>query len=291
MMNIGFFPNFSKAGIEDILNNALTICKQYQHSIYMEDSKESREVLAKLDDEVIVLPRKEIFPHIDMGFSFGGDGTIIELAKEAMPYEIPVCGINLGELGFLNQIEVKDMAEQFKALFDGQYTIEHRAVLQGYIQRGDEKILLPTALNDYVITRKEPGKMARINVSINESYPQQYPSDGIIIATATGSTGYNLSARGPILSPTNHSIVLTPICPHLIQDTSMVLTEKARITITMPQREKALYVSIDGMFDAEIGNEESLHIETSEKTAPFVRLNTQAFFDVLFRKLNRRLEE
>ncbi len=289
-MKLGFFPNLSKEGIEEILREALILCRQYNNEVYMEETKDIRKILDILGEKVVLLPKEELLQTIEMAFSFGGDGTILELAKEALPYDLPVCGINLGELGFLNQIEVKDMASQFKALFEGQYTIEHRSLLEGYIQRGDEKIHLPIALNDYVITRKEPGKMARINVSINDSCPQQYPSDGIILATATGSTGYNLSAHGPILSPTNHSIVLTPICPHLVQDSSIVLTEKAHITITMPQREKALYVSIDGTSDAEIECGDSLHIVTAEKTSPFVRLQTHAFFDVLFRKLNRKAE-
>lgn len=250
-MRIGFFPNMGKSTIMAVLKMAAHICREEQIEVYLPDDLERPDTYKVLQiPKENVLPRPEIFKHIDVAFSFGGDGTIIHLARQIFSYNIPVCGINLGELGFLNQIEVHQLQSHIKRIAQGDYTIEKRGHLHAYIDREDgiREDLVPI-INEVVITRSEPAKMARINLAVNGQHTQMYPSDGLIISSATGSTGYNLSAGGPIMKPDNRSIIITPVAPHLIQGISMVLEEHDTIQITMPDREPQLHICIDGTFD------------------------------------------
>ena len=223
-MRIGFFPNMGKSTIMAVLKMAAHICKEEHIEVYLPDDLEIPDTYKVLQlPKENVLPRPEIFKHIDVAFSFGGDGTIIHLARQIFSYNIPVCGINLGELGFLNQIEVHQLQSHIKRIAKGDYTIEKRGHLHAYVDREDgTKDELVPIINEIVITRSEPAKMARINLAVNGQHTQMYPSDGLIISSATGSTGYNLSAGGPIMKPDNRSIIVTPVAPHLIQGISMV---------------------------------------------------------------------
>ncbi|WP_251422320.1 NAD(+)/NADH kinase [Veillonella agrestimuris] len=292
-MRIGFFPNMGKSNIIAVLESAARICKKEGIKVYWPNDLESEEVYETLNiDRDHILPRPEIFKYIDLAFSFGGDGTIIHLARQIYSYNIPVCGINLGELGFLNQIEIDQLEGHIQRIAAGDYSIEKRGHLHAYIERADHKKedLIPI-INELVVTKAEPAKMARINLAVNHNHTQMYPADGLIISTATGSTGYNLSAGGPIMKPDNRSIIVTPIAPHLIQGVSMVLEENDTIQITMPNREPFLHISIDGTFDYEFTKDDVLHIESNPVYCLFVRFYDQCFFGTLFKKLASRRDE
>lgn len=292
-MRVGFFPNMGKNNIITILKVALDLCKEHNIDVYLPNDLENPKTAAILKiSEDHVLPRPEIFKNIDLAFSFGGDGTIIHLSRQIYPYNVPVCGVNLGELGFLNQIEIHQLPSHMERIAKGDYHIEMRNHLHAYIAREDgrKEYLLPI-INELVVTKSEPAKMARINLAINDHHTQMYPADGLIISSATGSTGYNLSAGGPIMAPDNRSIIITPIAPHLIQGCSMVLKEQSHIDITMPEREESLHICVDGTFDYYFTNRESLHIESNPVYSQFVRFNDQLFFGTLFKKLSSRRDE
>lgn len=284
-MNFALFPNLEKENIEKVVKATILFCHKNDITVFLPDLYKDN---FNFDEKIIFVSSEEALIKADIAFALGGDGTIIELAKQSLSFDIPVCGINLGELGFLNQIEVSELEKGLEKILHKDYIIENRSILMSYIKDGAEIIDLPLALNDVVVTRKEPGKMARINLFINESYVQEYPSDGIIIATATGSTGYNLSADGPIMYPTNHSIIVTPICPHLLQSNPLVLTEDSEIAIGMPDRQESLYVSIDGVHDLEFFTQQILHIKHYDKYAKFIRFKDKPFFSNVFDKLNGR---
>lgn len=292
-MRIGFFPNMGKANIMEVLKEACRICGNHGIEVFIPNDLEGDQVDYDLGiDADHVLPRPEIFRVIDMAFSFGGDGTIIQLAREIYAFEVPICGINLGELGFLNQIEVEQLPCHIERLAKGDYYTENRNHLCAYIQRedGTKEDLVPI-INEIVVTKSQPAKMARINLAINGRHTQMYPADGLIVSSATGSTGYNLSAGGPIMSPDNRSLIVTPIAPHLIQHVSMVLQEEDLIDITMPEREDQLHACIDGVYDYWFSNKESLHIASNPVYCKFVRFNDQGFFGTLFKKLSSRRDE
>lgn len=291
-MNIGFFPNMKKENIMSILKEAVDACKANHITVYMPKELQDYGVMEELGiEKEHILSRPEIFKHLDMAFSFGGDGTIIQVARQIYNYNVPICGINLGELGFLNQIELNQLTEFINRIAKRDYYVEDRIHLVATIQSPEGEKTLRPIINDIVVTRAEPGKMARINLSINGGHTQMYPADGLIVACSTGSTGYNLSAGGPIMAPDNHSIIVTPIAPHLLQGVSLVLKESARIDITMPERQKSLHVSVDGTFDYTINNTDTLHIEAHPVYCKYVRFKDQKFFATLFKKLSARSRE
>lgn len=292
-MKLVCVPNFGKENSIEILKQIHSICKELKIGFLLSNHYEAAvpgiyEAIGM--EKKHILPKEEAFKEADIALSLGGDGTIIQLAKEVLDFHLPVCGIHLGELGFLNQIDVSSLKEKLQSLIAGDYIVENRALLQSYIAGKEGKRALPLALNDLIVTRTEPGKMARIILTINGEEAQQYPADGFIIATATGSTGYNLSAGGPILSPENHSIIVTPICPHLLQKAPLVLSKEAQISLTMPLREKSLFISVDGTFETSFTNEETVVIETYHACAKFIRFKEQGFFNTLFKKLNTRCD-
>ena len=292
-MRIGFFPNMGKANILEVLKQAASICQQHNIEVFLPndlDVPNVGESIGISEDQVVSRP--EIFRCIDMAFSFGGDGTIIQLAREAYQYQVPICGVNLGELGFLNQIEIEQLPCHIERISRGDYHVEDRNHLLAYIRRqdGSQETLVPI-INELVVTKSEPAKMARINLAIDGKHTQMYPADGLIISSATGSTGYNLSAGGPILAPDNRSLIVTPIAPHLLQGVSLVLKEESLIDITMPEREDQLHVCIDGVFDYWFTNQESLHVESNPVYTRFVRFKDQRFFGTLFKKLSSRRDE
>lgn len=292
-MKIGFFPNLGKANIIDIMQRTAELCAQHELEVFIPDDLTEKPVQEELHiDDSHVLPRKELFSILDMAFSFGGDGTIIHLARQLLSYRVPVCGINLGELGFLNQVDLSQLETAIERIATGNYRLEERSYLTGCILTADGSSQeLEPAMNDIHVTHTIPGKMARITLAINGGRTQQYPADGLLISTSTGSTGYNLSAGGPIMAPDNHSIIVTPVCPHLLQNVSLILKESGRIDITMPEREKELHISVDGTFGYTFTNRDTLHVESAKKYSLFVRFYDQKFFGTLFGKLSARREQ
>ena len=290
-MRIGFFPNMKKENIRDILSKAITYCHDHGIEVYMPKELEHHDVCQLGIEKENLLPRPDIFEHLDMACSFGGDGTIIQLARQIYPYNVPICGVNLGELGFLNQIELESLESSIARISKGDYYVEDRIHLVATLQTAEGDRILRPIINDIVVSRAEPGKMARINLSINGGHTQMYPADGLIVSSSTGSTGYNLSAGGPIMAPDNRSIIVTPIAPHLLQGVSLVLKESAKIDITMPERQKSLHISIDGTFDYDFNNTDSLHVEAHPQYCKYVRFKDQKFFATLFKKLNARSKE
>lgn len=291
-MRVGFIPNMGKENIIPVLQEAKRICENCGIEVWLPEDLKEFDLPHILDISAEhVLPRPEIFKHLDIAFSFGGDGTLIHLARQIYMHDVPICGINLGELGFLNQIELADMEDRITKIANGDYRVENRIHLAAEIRTAEGVKKLTPIINEVVITHEKPGRMARINLAINEGYTQMYPADGLIVACSTGSTGYNLSAGGPIMAPDNHSIIVTPIAPHLLQSVSLVLKESARIDLTMPKRQEKLHICIDGTFDYEFTSEDTLHIEASALYSRYVRFYEQKFFATLFRKLSARRDE
>ncbi len=306
-MKVGFFPNMNKKNIVSILRETLALCEREKMEVFFpndldipkdwdDDEKMESPCITDLYDELgittaRVKSRIDLFEQIDLAFSFGGDGTIIHLARQIYPYQVPICGINLGELGFLNQIELEQLEDRIKQIASYDYDIEKRVHLQAHIVGDDGNKELIPIMNDIVITHPKPGKMARIILSINGRKTQTYPCDGIIVSTPTGSTGYNLSTGGPIMGPDHHSLIISPIAPHLLQSVSLVLKENSSIDLTMPDREPFLHISVDGTFDYTFTNQETLHICANPTYCKYIRFRDRQFFGTLFNKLSARREQ
>ena len=163
----------------------------------------------------------------------GGDGTLIEAARDTIELDIPLLGINLGALGFLAEVEKANIEHALGLLIQDEYQIENRMMLNGQIYRGAECIESSHALNDIVITRSGSLQIIHFHIYVNGQFLKGYDADGVIVSTPTGSTGYSMSAGGPIVEPKAKLIVVTPICPHTLSTRSIVFSAEDEIVIEM----------------------------------------------------------
>lgn len=224
--------------------------------------------------------------HVKFVFSIGGDGSFLQAAREMAAYPVILAGIHLGDLGFLNSISPENMEDKLKEIKAGSYNVEKRMFLSSWICHADgTQTCLPDVLNDIVVGHDQIGKMARLGLWINGEYFQQYPADGLIIATPTGSTSYALSCGGPILHSSMENMLVVPICPHMIQNFSMVLPADDQIVVRLPERERKLHISLDGNGAYSIEKNEELHVQCSRKAIQFLRFKEQDFFHTISSRL------
>lgn len=215
----------------------------------------------------------------------GGDGTLIRVAARLAEKRIPVFGINLGTLGFLTGAESVETERVLEALVAGEYRVEERMMLEASI----EGKVFGTALNDVVITRNGFSRIISVSIMVNGKPVCDYRGDGVIVATPTGSTGYNLSAGGPVVAPTTELILITPICPHSLSARSILLSGEDELHLVVREEKKTqdeeAIITLDGQKAEELSAEDRIVIRRSGKKAYFIQLKECSFFDALHRKL------
>ena len=221
---------------------------------------------------------------IDCALVIGGDGTLIETAR-SLKQEIPLLGINMGTLGYLTEVEVEDVEKALDQILNGDYLTEDRMMLDGIFEDG----LSDVALNDIVLSRKGSLRVIHFDLYVNGEYLNSYEADGIIISTPTGSTAYNLSAGGPIIEPTASMIVITPICSHALNTSSIVLSAEDEIRIEIGEgrhgRPEEVYLSFDGTNTRELKTGETITIRRSEMITKLMKLKRTSFLEILRRKM------
>lgn len=283
MEKIYIVPNLSKPNMKDVLETIGTFATTYGVSLVF--PLERKDELKRIYPEMDVVFFDDTEPLPDMAIAIGGDGTLLETAKQMAPYNVPVCGIHMGTLGFLNEISRKELSQTLCRLRNGTFLLEERVMIRAHMETPEGTIPLPDALNDIVIGRAELGKMARLNLYINDCFIQQYPADGLIISTPTGSTGYNLSSGGPIIHPKVSVFSVAPVCPHLLQNSPIVLPDTERICIDSAQDRNALQVCVDGVVGKVFTPKSRLVLGKSPYKARFIRLDEQYFYKTVFPKL------
>lgn len=219
----------------------------------------------------------------------GGDGTLIQAARDTVSRNIPLLGVNLGTLGFLAEIEKSGIPEALDSLILDNYTIEPRMLLEGTVYRAGGEPVRNLALNDIVVNRAGALRIIDYEVEVNGEKLNRYSADGMIVSTPTGSTGYSLSAGGPIVSPMASMIVVTPICPHTLTARSIVLSGGDRVTIRAGagrrnQREEA-FVTFDGEVQVPVATGDYVEIQKSEKTVNILKISRVSFLEVLRDKM------
>lgn len=196
----------------------------------------------------------------------GGDGTLLQAARELLQRHIPLLGINLGTLGFLTSAEKSELPKCLDSVLDDSCSIDERMMLEGVAYHGSEKIQMNIALNDVIIARAGFSRLVELKIYVNGELLSIYNADGIIVSTPTGSTGYSLSAGGPIIFPQTNVIVITPICPHSLQARSLVVSGENRIMIEIGRRRKTqkeeAMVTFDGRSAQELETGDRIEIYT-----------------------------
>ena len=219
----------------------------------------------------------------------GGDGTLLQAARELLQRHIPLLGINLGTLGFLTSAEKSELPKCLDSVLDDSCSIDERMMLEGVAYHGSEKIQMNIALNDVIIARAGFSRLVELKIYVNGELLSIYNADGIIVSTPTGSTGYSLSAGGPIIFPQTDVIVITPICPHSLQARSLVVSGEDRIMIEIGRRRKTqkeeAMVTFGGRSAQELETGDRIEIYKAQETTQLIRLKGRSFYQVLQNKI------
>lgn len=239
-------------------------------------------------DRSYELPRDLHFSRLDrelpaasMVICFGGDGTILHMAKAATRHGIPILGVNIGTMGFMAELESTEL-HQLSRIATGDYTIDNRMMLDVTVHRGTDIIFHDICLNDVVITKGAVARIVHLSVKCDGIQAIECGGDGVIVATPTGSTAYSLSAGGPIVEPEANSILITPICAHDVASRCIVSSDKRVITIglTKSSRRNA-FLSVDGGKALRINLEDITTVKKSNLVTKLIRLKDRSFYDVV----------
>lgn len=220
-------------------------------------------------------------PNASMVVCFGGDGTLLHMAKAATRHGIPVLGVNIGTMGFMAELESTEIS-QLSRIATGDYTIDNRMMLDVTVHRDRDIIFHDLCLNDIAITKGAIARIVHLEVCCDGVQAMECGGDGVIVATPTGSTAYSLSAGGPIVEPDAHSILVTPICAHDVASRCIVASDKRTVTVKMTQNARRnAYLSVDGGRALRMNMGDIAIIRKSNLCTKLVRLKDRSFFDVV----------
>ena len=241
-----------------------------------------RGVCVCFDADAIPEGEREVIDYskIDCLFVLGGDGTLLKAAQAASVNNVCILGINLGRLGFLTEVELGETQQAIDRIQHGDYYIEPRVMLHGSVYRGDEKRFEVEALNDVALLKKDMSRMVSLELHIGGALADCVDCDGMLVSTPTGSTGYSLSAGGPILSPKLDCLLTTPICPHSLHSRTLVVSGDDEIVIS-PAAPGGIVLTTDGVQQTEIQNGEVVKIKRSRHKACFLRFQENYFYPLL----------
>lgn len=220
---------------------------------------------------------------IDFALSVGGDGTFLTTASLVGHLDIPILGINCGHLGYLAEVQTDNIEAVLGQLITNNYTIEQRRMLEVTCQQ-ESKIASPFALNEVAILKSGLSSMITVDVTLNGEFLHNYKADGLLIATPTGSTAYNLSVGGPLLDPHVNAIILTPVATHSLNIRPLVVLDDSKLDVKISSRNSSYLLSVDGRSQV-LNQDIHLHIERSQRTIKLVRINGQTFMQSLKEKL------
>lgn len=227
---------------------------------------------------------------IECAIVLGGDGTLLKAAGDLMEREIPLLGVNLGTLGYLAEVEIGSIEPALDKLLCGDYTKEARMMLSGGVFREGKCVVRDYALNDIVISRRGSLQVLHFHIYVNGRFLNGYVADGMIVATPTGSTGYNMSAGGPIVEPGASLLLLTPICPHTLNTRSIVLSPEDEVVIEIPEGRENCVQTVEASFDGShrviLNTGDKIIIQKASKTTEILKLNTESFLEILHKKMS-----
>lgn len=232
-------------------------------------------------------PLKEGLAQADILVCFGGDGTILHAAKDANAFHVPILGVNMGSVGFMAELENGELAQLTK-LAQGKYTIEARMMLEVNVYRGGKVILQDVALNDAVVTKGAVARVIDLAVYGDKVLISELAGDGVILSTPTGSTGYAMSAGGPIVEPTAENIIFTPICAHALHTKAVVLGPERMVTVRLGKdSRKSAYLSVDGGKAFKLTAGDQVEVTKAPYQTRLVKLTGRSFYEILNQKLGR----
>ncbi len=286
MKGIGIVPNWKKKDdVEVMVARIVSFCRGNNLLAYLAESEEHQG-----QEGVEVLPLHDFVGKADVVIVLGGDGTILRVARQFSGTNLPILGVNLGQMGFLAEVEPPMLEAALKMLMEGNYKVRHRTMLSARVYRDDRPVAEYTALNDIVISKGPFSRIIYLDTYVNDKHLESYPSDGIIVATPTGSTGYSLSAGGPIVNPALDVMIITPICPHLLHHRSVIVSSSERVSIRTWTRQAEVILTVDGQVGFTLQDDDIVQVTRAPLTTPLIQLQGSDFYTLLHRKLMKVIQ-
>jgi NAD+ kinase len=231
------------------------------------------------------LDRRKMASLVDLLIVMGGDGTILRTVRFVSEYNIPIVGINLGEFGYLAEVNLNEMFSALESICMGDYQTEKRMMLDITICLGEETVRQQSILNDVVITRGNLSRILDLETTVNDRYLTTFRADGIIISTPTGSTAYSLSAGGPIVFPEQDSFIINPICPHTLTNRPIIIPDNVVIKVILWTKEQGATLTLDGQLSYTMKSGDSLIIRKSQYVTNLVSSPHRDYMEILRTKL------
>ena len=283
-MKVAIYSQYYKNKSLESFNILLDVLLDKKMAVFIEDN-----FLQNLNPDIQSSPAIQSFSELDDTFdlliSIGGDGTILRAITYLKDLNLPIVGINTGRLGFLATIQHDDIAKAIQQIIDKEYTLSKRTLLSIETSPVNNDIIdLNFALNEIAVSRKNTTSMITVETYLNDEFLTSYWSDGLIISTPTGSTGYSLSCGGPVITPDTTSFVLTPIAPHNLSARPLVIEDSTTIQLKVSGREDNYLVSLDSRI-ATLSNETIITLKKADFTINMIELNDESFLDTLRKKL------
>ncbi|MHA4868168.1 NAD kinase [Duganella sp. PWIR1] len=270
-------------GIAESVGSVVEFLERGGYEVVLEEQTAAHLGL-QLDDKR-VMSAAGIGAECDAAVVMGGDGTMLGIARQLAPFNVPLIGINQGRLGFMTDIPLEGMHDALARMLGGSYQAERRTLLEGRVMRGDDVIHVGMAVNDVVVSRGAGAGMAELRVDVDGQFMYNQRSDGLIISTPTGSTAYALSAGGPLLHPALGGIVLVPIAPHALSNRPIVLPESSEIVIEIV-RGRDISVNFDMQTFASLQMQDRIVIQRSPHAITFLHPEGWSYYNTLREKLH-----
>lgn len=285
-MKVGIFGQSNNENTIKYVQELVELCKEYKVSMVFEENfSKSFHEQAEVKSIETFSEYKDLNKGLDYFFSVGGDGTFLRSITFIRDLEIPVIGINTGRLGFLANIQKESIRSAFEQIMKGQFIVQKRSLLHVSTEGGQNEFgNLNFALNEITITRKNTASMIKVDTILDKEFLTSYWSDGLIISTPTGSTGYSLSCGGPIISPSSKNIVLTPIAPHSLAVRPLVIPDQTEIELQIDSRADEVLLTLDSRMYT-LNNKSKVIIRKCKFYIKTLQLNDQTFIKTLREKL------
>jgi NAD+ kinase len=278
-LNIAVFPNVDKRDAAAVLRRIVSFFEKKDVTLMLPvDEAEFFHYEQYATVDIVKQP-------IDMALSIGGDGTLLGVCRRFGSHVVPVCGINIGTLGFMADIEVGELENRLEKILTGEYYIECRLLLAGYVCKGGTLHFLGNAINDVVVTKGGVARMLHLGLSINQTHLMDYKADGMIVASPTGSTAYSLSAGGPIMNPTIKALLVTPICAHTFNMRPLVVSENDIIHIFIAAVHQDIIVTFDGQESFHLQPGDEIIVKKAKQAAKIVKFEDKDYYQILKDKL------
>jgi len=285
MKRIGIIAKQNKPEAAPIVRNLIEWLQPKKIEVYIDEGMGNLFTPHPSATNLCFVEKKEIPSYAEMIIVLGGDGTLLSVARLVEDHDVPILGVNLGGLGFLTEITLEELYRVLERVVQGDFVTDERVVLNAAVIRRGERLAEFVVLNDAVINKGALARIIDLETTINGEYLTTFKSDGLIISTPTGSTAYSLSAGGPIVYPSLHCIIITPICPHTLTNRPIVIPNDVQIRATLKTKQQEVILTLDGQqgFSLEFGD--VVEVRKAEGRILLIKSPYRHYFEVLREKL------